>query len=279
MRLLICSLEDVASVNIRDRLFEKSDLTVRGEYDGSLVKGSGDNCVVTIREKHLFADNVDQDIADRLGIKVDEVVFLSKHRSESGIPTLTVHPIGNYNNAEFGGKRGTLVRSAPHLMTSLLRGLKVNAVGIPFQVSFETTHHGPTLKRPTLFIEIGSDKTNWENQRAAQVIAKTLLTVDVKEYPIAIGIGGGHYAPRFTEIALTKKISFGHLFPNYAMEGMTEEKFTETVVMASKASSATLAYIHKKSMPKAKANHIKEIAESCGLKVVESADLEDIQTP
>ena len=279
MRLLICSLEDVASVNIRDRLFETSDLTVRGEYDGSLVKGTGDTRIVTIREKHLFADNVDQDIADRLGIKVDEVVFLSKHRSESGIPTLTVHPIGNYNNAEFGGKRGTLVRSAPHLMTSLLRGLKVNAAGIPFQVSFETTHHGPSLKRPTLFIEIGSDKTNWENQRAAQVIAKTLLNVDVKEYPIAIGIGGGHYAPRFTEIALSKKISFGHLFPNYAMEGMTAEKFAETVTNAAKASSATLAYIHKKSMPKAKANHIKEIAESCGLKVVESADLEDLQTP
>jgi D-aminoacyl-tRNA deacylase len=187
-----------------------------------------------------------------------------------------VHPIGNYGNAEFGGKKGTLVRSSPHLMTSLLRGIKANAGELPFQVSFETTHHGPTLKKPTLFIEIGSDKTNWENQRAAQVLAKTLLEVDVHEYPIAIGIGGGHYAPRFTEIALSKKISFGHLFPNYAMEGMTEERFTETVVAAANASSATLAYIHKKSMPKAKANHIKEIVESCGLKVVESADLEDL---
>jgi D-aminoacyl-tRNA deacylase len=233
--------------------------------------------MITIREKHLFADNIDQLVMDRLHIKVDEVVFLSKHRSESGIPTLTVHPIGNYGNAEFGGRKGTLVRSAPHLMTSLLRGLKTNSAEIPFQVSFETTHHGPFLKKPTLFIEIGSDKTNWENQRAAQVIAKTLLGVDVKEYPIAIGIGGGHYAPRFTEIALTKKISFGHLFPNYAMEGMTEERFGETVVNAANASSATLAYIHKKSMPKAKANHIKEIAESCGLKVVESDDLEAIE--
>ena len=169
-----------------------------------------------------------------------------------------------------------LVRAAPHLMTSLLRGLKANAAELPFQVSFETTHHGPYLKKPTLFIEIGSDKNNWENQRAAQVIAKTLWNVDVQEYPVAIGIGGGHYAPRFTEVALTKKISFGHLFPNYAMEGMTADKFSETVVNAAKASSATLAYIHKKSMPKAKANHIKEIAESCGLKVVESDDLEAI---
>jgi D-aminoacyl-tRNA deacylase len=276
MRLFICSLEDVASVNIRDRLLEKGDFTVRGEYEGSLVKCIGDTAMITIREKHLFADNIDQHFTDRLGTKVDEVVFLSKHRSESGIPTLTVHPIGNFNNAEFGGKKGMLVRSAPHLMTSLLRGLKVNAAELPFQVSFETTHHGPFLKKPTLFIEIGSDKTNWENQRAAQVIAKTLLNVDLKEHPIAIGIGGGHYAPRFTEIALSKKISFGHLFPNYAMEGMTEERFAETLVNAANASSATLAYIHKKSMPKAKANHIREIAESCGLKVVESADLEDI---
>jgi D-aminoacyl-tRNA deacylase len=274
MRLFICSLEDVASVNIRDRLFEKGDFAVRGEYDGSLVKCIGDTAVITIRARHLFADNIDQDASGRLGIKVDEVVFLSKHKSESGIPTLTVHPIGNYNNAEFGGKKGMLVRSAPHLMTSLLRGLKVNAAELPFQISFETTHHGPSLKKPALFIEIGSDKINWENQRAAQVIAKTLLGVNVQEYPVAIGIGGGHYAPRFTEIALSKKISFGHLFPNYAMEGMTEERFSETVVNAAKASSATLAFIHKKSMPKTKANHIKEIAESCGLKVVESDDLE-----
>ena len=50
----------------------------------------------------------------------------------------------------------------------------------------------------------------------------------------------------------------------------------DALVNAANASSATLAYIHKKSMPKAKANHIREIAESCGLKVVESADLEDI---
>jgi D-aminoacyl-tRNA deacylase len=161
-------------------------------------------------------------------------------------------------------------------MTSLLRGLRNNVGELPFQVSFETTHHGPYLKRPTLFIEIGSDKNNWENQPAAQVIARSLLDVDVQEYPSAIGIGGGHYAPRFTEIALSKKISFGHLFPNYAMEGMTEDRFSETIVNAAKASCSTLAYIHKKSMPKAKANHIKEIAESCGLKVVESADLEDI---
>jgi D-aminoacyl-tRNA deacylase len=278
MRLLICSLEDPASVNIRDRLLEKGDFAVRGEYEGSLVKCIGDTALISIREKHLFADHIDQQVMDRLHIKVDEVVFLSKHRSESKIPTLTVHPIGNYGNAEFGGKKGTLVRSAPHLMTSLLRGLKANAADIPFQVSFETTHHGPFLKKPTLFIEIGSDKTNWENQRAAQVIAKTLLGVEVNEYPIAIGIGGGHYAPRFTEVALSKKISFGHLFPNYAMEGMTEERFTETIVAAANASSATLAYVHKKSMPKAKANHIKEIAESCGLKVVESDDLEAIQT-
>jgi D-aminoacyl-tRNA deacylase len=276
MRLFVCSTEDVASVNIRDRLLEQGNFIVKGEFEGSLVKCLGNVAMVTIREKHLFSDNIDQDVSDKLGIKVDEVVFLSKHRSESAIPTLTVHPIGNYGNAEFGGKKGTLVRSAPHLMTSLLRGLKNNVGELPFQVSFETTHHGPYLKRPTLFIEIGSDKTNWENQAAAQVVAKTLLEVEVQECPSAIGIGGGHYAPRFTEVALLKKISFGHLFPNYAMEGMTEERFSETIVNAAKASSSTLAYVHKKSMPKAKANHIKEIAESCGLKVIESDDLEPL---
>jgi D-tyrosyl-tRNA(Tyr) deacylase len=81
MRLFICSLEDPASVNIRDRLLEKGDFKVRGEYEGSLVKCIGETVMITIREKHLFADNIDQQVMDRLHIKVDEVVFLSRHRS------------------------------------------------------------------------------------------------------------------------------------------------------------------------------------------------------
>ena len=33
-----------------------------------------------------------------------------------------------------------------------------------------------------------------------------------------MGIGGGHYAPRFTEVSLTKRISFGHMLPVHAFD-------------------------------------------------------------
>ena len=41
--------------------------------------------------------------------KTDLIIFASKHKSESGKPTLTAHPCGNWNDkADFGGKPRTL---------------------------------------------------------------------------------------------------------------------------------------------------------------------------
>ncbi|MDD1748219.1 MAG: D-aminoacyl-tRNA deacylase, partial [Methanomassiliicoccales archaeon] len=94
------------------------------------------------------------------------MVFLSRHKAASGIPTLTAHPIGNFSKADFGGRPGTLVRSSPDMMTSTLRELQRNAAGLGFGVSFEVTHHGPYLEAPTMYIEIGSSEENWGNKDA-----------------------------------------------------------------------------------------------------------------
>jgi len=40
---------------------------------------------------HLHLDHVDRLVFQELGIAVDEVIFLSKHRAASGKPTLTMH--------------------------------------------------------------------------------------------------------------------------------------------------------------------------------------------
>jgi D-aminoacyl-tRNA deacylase len=277
MRLLVCSTEDVASKNIKARLMEEAAWTEKGEYAGSPVLRRGTDVMITIPELHLRADNIDQSAFQALGEKADTMVFLSRHRAESRIPTLTVHPIGNFGKADYGGREGTLVPAAPDLMTSLLRTLTREAKGLPFQVGLEVTHHGPYLETPTLFIEIGSSEDTWGNEDAARAVAHALLNVEVLEAPIAVGVGGGHYAPRFTEASLGKKVSFGHMIPNHVADPADDATMSRLLSMALQMSaSAKLVYIHKKSMQRSRATHLKDLVRSLGAEPVDSSDLADL---
>jgi D-aminoacyl-tRNA deacylase len=277
MRLLLCSTADEASVNIKERLLEKAKWKEIGTYHDHPVLSHGEDLLVTFPTVHLFADCIDQEVAKATGKELESVVFLSRHKAASGIPTLTVHPIGNFGKADYGGKEGTLVPSAPEMMTSTLRSMQRMAAGLPFQVSFEVTHHGPFLATPTMYIEIGSDESNWGNVEAGRVLAQALLETEVQKAPRAIGIGGGHYAPRFSESVITKKVAFGHMIPNHAFEVSDDESIKRMIHMALEGSSgAKLAYIHKKSMARSRATHLKGLVESMGAEVIDSSDLEDL---
>jgi len=277
MRLLLCSISDVASVNIRDALLDLGGWSEVGALQGHPSLARGEDLLVTIQEPHLFADNVDALVSQQFQMEVGPVVFLSRHKAASGIPTLTVHPIGNFSKADFGGRPGTLVRSSPDMMTSALRELKRNAADLGFQVSFEVTHHGPYLEAPTMYIEIGSSDENWGNKDAAKAIARTLLSTECVKAPKAIGVGGGHYAPRFSEVVATKRISFGHIIPNHFADHADDEALRSAMAMAMERSEgAKLVYIHKKSMSRSRATHLRHLVESMGAAAVESSDLEDL---
>jgi D-aminoacyl-tRNA deacylase len=275
MRLLLSSLEDIASLNIRDRLLESTTWKDIGSFQGHTAHLHGDDVLVTIGSSHLFSDDLDVQVSEGLGLPIDRALFLSRHKSASGIPTLTVHPIGNYAHAGYGGRSGELVPSDPALMTALLLKLSEKAAGLPFQVSFETTHHGPWLSVPTTYIEIGSSEATWGHIGAAQAIASAILEAEPLVGPVAIGVGGGHYAPRFSEVSLSKRICFGHMIPNHAIEKEEDPIAMERMGKAAKASKADMVYIHRKSMSRSRATQIKEIALSLGLRAVESKDLED----
>jgi len=277
MRLLLCSTADKASVNIKERLLERAEWKEAGSFEGQPVLSHGHDLLVTYPADHLYADGIDQRVAEATGHEFESVVFLSKHKAASGIATLSVHPIGNYGRADYGGKEHTLVPSAPEMMTSTLRSIQRLASGLPFQVSFEVTHHGPFLTTPTMFIEIGSDDSNYGNIEAAKALAQALMETEVKEAPHAIGIGGGHYAPRFTESVITKKVAFGHMIPNHAIEGADDAALSRSVHMALENSSgARLVYIHRKSMAGSRATHIRSIVESLGAEAIDSSDLESL---
>ena len=260
MKLVVTSSEDNASMNIRARLLELQEWKESGTFDGNPVLAVNDFVMVQVNKIHLDEDYVDDRLARSLGVRPEVVIFASRHRAESRIPTLTVHPIGNFSAAEFGGKPGTLNLSSPHLMTSALRTLSTAAHGMGFNVSFETTHHGPILNSPAFYIEIGSHEELWGREDAAEAIAKSIIDVKEEGHPVVICVGGGHYAPRFSEVALARKASIGHMAANYALESLDEPMIRQ---MAEKSANAKKVYFHKKGMPKPKYRELRERFASC----------------
>jgi len=273
VKLVVTSSEDPASMNIRARLLERSGWAERGTFEDHPVLARDEFRMIQVDRIHLEEDYVDDRASKALGEPVDVVIFASRHRAESKIPTLTVHPIGNYASAEFGGKPGTLCRTSPHLMTSALRNLASRAKGMGFNISFETTHHGPVVSSPAFYIEIGSYEELWGREDAAEAIADSILTVKEEGYRTVLGVGGGHYAPRFTEVALTRKVSLGHMAANYALEALTPEMIVQ---MSERSAGAKSVYFHKKGMAKPAYRLLRERFASCGLEEISSNDLDQL---
>ena len=203
--------------------------------------------------------------------------MMSKHSSKSGIPALTAHPIGNYHKNEFGGRERTLSPASPAPMTDALRRISEYSRREGVQKCFEVTHHGPYAEKPVFYIEIGSDETNWGNAEDARVLADVIADSepDYGALPL-VGIGGGHYAPRFTEIALRYRVSFGHMIPNYQIEGRDDEDVARMVRSACEATGTDSVYVHRKSMKGPEERRIKALIASEGFDIVSSADLEPL---
>ena len=149
MKLLAVFDEDLASKNIARSLLNKVEwvTTERGlEFNDYILKH--------YPGEHLYTENIGCD-EPWMKDSIEGVIVLSRHRSKSGDPTLTIHPTGNYGDADFGGVPNSISMSYPKMMGALLRSLKSSAKETGFKVSLEVTHHGPISDLPMLFIEIG----------------------------------------------------------------------------------------------------------------------------
>ncbi len=98
---------------------------------------------------------------------------------------------------------------------------------LDYEVSYECTHHGPSLNVPTMFIELGSSETQWKDSKAAKTVAHSAMkAIDNFSKPIdsaVIGIGGPHYNQKFTRMALAGEAFFGHMIPKYAVSIINAE--------------------------------------------------------
>ena len=233
--LIIASLIDRASVNISDKLIKQYGFEETGRtFSGKPVYKKDDLVLAYLDIDDVYAENIDKIF------QAEEVIFASRHQSESGEPTLTVHVPGNVvNKADFGGRPGSLAWAHPQRMKAALIALRQAKDEFElneYSVSLEVTHHGPTeLTIPVMFVEIGSSESQWTDEKAGYAVANAIWAGGTK--PIdsqgCVGFGGGHYATKHTKITLEEDVAVGHIFSKYAfIEGfeprLIEASFRKT---------------------------------------------------
>ncbi|MEC8721827.1 MAG: D-aminoacyl-tRNA deacylase, partial [Candidatus Thermoplasmatota archaeon] len=183
--LLVVSDLDVGSTVQGDTLLNRGGWEEKDSVDGGRVWHHSRSSVHLWwrMESHLFSDHLDETYRNSTGFEISEVLFLSRHVAASGLPSLTLHAIGVLGSeplgeaAEFGGINGQAVPPSPRF-SSLFRRLnriaKSHGLTDEFDITLETTHHGPLLLTPSLFIEIGSTAEHWGREDAANVWADVL---------------------------------------------------------------------------------------------------------
>jgi D-aminoacyl-tRNA deacylase len=254
---VINSRQDPAGVNIRRHLLELC------KSDGWSLLRSHDLVFHEVEGRLIFQDRVDE------GLSCDCIIFISRHASSHPVPALTVHVTGNYGEAELGGRARELPPAAPELMHAILQNLSRNAPE-GYRVSYEVTHHGPTeLATPSLFVEIGSTLTEWEDPDAGRAVAESILSAAITPTINFIGFGGTHYAVRQTAIAFRSRAAFGHIAPGRLAcsidAGLAE--------MMRDQSRAAAAYIDKKALSRSECSHIESILKAGGLPMLSESEI------
>ncbi len=235
MILLIASEKDVASLNIKEQVlnnypFSKTEETF--EQNPTYTADINDQKVtlVTLKEESVKAQDF---LSNFPNAKL--IVFMSRHSSQSGKPTLSVHAPGNFGEAELGGLPKILSVAPAAAMQTALKALLhyKETFCLDYEVSFECTHHGPSLNIPTMFIELGSCSLQWSDSKAAEAVAHSAILAIANFTTTAnsavLGIGGTHYNQRFTLMALVGEAIFGHMVPKYAVHLFDSEMLTQCV--------------------------------------------------
>ncbi|WP_298670356.1 D-aminoacyl-tRNA deacylase [uncultured Methanofollis sp.] len=214
----------------------------------------------------IYAEGADRDLG------ADVLVFLSRHSSTHPTPALTVHVTGNYGDPVFGGEARTLAPAAPAMMHAVLRGLARHAPP-GYRASYEATHHGPTtLSTPSLFVEIGSTETEWNDPAAADAAARAVLEAVPGDVIPLLGFGGTHYAVRQTEIALSSQGAFGHIAPSREVPALDRD----LVAAMARQTGSVAAYLDRKALAKTDTDRLQEILAGLGLPVLSEGEITDI---
>lgn len=229
MILVVASKKDAASMNIAEQVLKHYDFkgTAEAPRENSIrsteIAGK-DVKLVVLGHELTHAQNLTDLFPDP-----KLIVFISRHSSVSGTPTLSVHTPGNLGEAKLGGvPRKVSVSPATAMRNALKTMMRLKEeMQLDYEVSYECTHHGPSLDAPTMFTELGSSPKQWNDLAASQVVARAAMEA-VSQFgksPVKtmMGIGGPHYNRKFTRMALENEVAFGHMIPKYAISSLNLE--------------------------------------------------------
>lgn len=265
MVTIVVSEKDPAGMNILEQLLKEFEFKPNGKkFEGRGILQYKNFEILLTQERQVFADSVNS-------YETDLFVFASTHASKTGKPCLTVHPIGNWDKAELGGKDKTIVKTSAELLRNYLLGLKayVEENKLNYDVCLEATHHGPYLEKPTIFIELGSSEKQWSDKNAANAIAKTIVNfynppTNTEPSIVCMALGGNHYCPEFTKLVLRKNYAISHICPEYALQNLDAESLRQMVEKTVEKVDCIL--IDEKGLGKENLR-IKEILENSGMRI------------
>lgn len=178
----------------------------------------------------LILENLDDLYPD-----ASSFIFLSKHKSNSQIPTLTCHCTGNFADNPYGGKAREIAISYPCLQKGYLKAITAEKESVPeYDIIIEATHHGPTsLRKPVLFVELGSSEKQWSDDNAAGVMCDTLLDildVDIKPCDkVGIALGGSHYPTKFNKLLLESSFGLAAVASKHNLEAIDNRMLAQMI--------------------------------------------------
>jgi D-aminoacyl-tRNA deacylase len=235
MILIVASNKDTASLNIKQQIlnhysFNKTAVTFQQNPMYTADINGKNVTLVTLSLESVNAQNLPEIFPD-----AQIIVFISRHSSASGKPTLSVHTPGNFAEAGLGGLPRTVSVSPATAMRDALKAFLhyKDELSLDYEVSYECTHHGPSLNVPAMFVELGSSPAQWGDLRAAEAVAHSAMSAianfSTSANSAVLGIGGPHYNQKFTRMALAGEAVFGHMIPKYAVSIIDSEILAQCI--------------------------------------------------
>jgi D-aminoacyl-tRNA deacylase len=233
--VLVASSRNLASKTIASALIRKHGFESSGiRFGSSDLYQSGSVILATIDGEIIHPPDLDA------YFRPQAYIFLSTHRAESGIPSLTVHTTGNFTDKEVLGARPREVGAIdPDLQKNYLVALNDRRSQLEgYEITIEATHHGPTsLRRPVLFVELGSSEKQWGDAHAAEVIADALmasLASGKKWDKVALAFGGTHYPQKFNKVLLEGDSALSAVVAKHYLEWIDAEMFGQLIQRTSR---------------------------------------------
>ena len=283
---IVVSRADEASTHLGEQLRAVGEWTAH--EDGSRADGDGGGSYYTTEGFELREfDTIHIELDDPAPAfstpdNLDFIVFVSRHAGDTG-RLLTAHVTGNFGPAEYGGEPGAFARAAPGAHKAVVEALSEHAPD-NYEVGIECTHHGPTAcSTPSMFVELGSGETQWQDAEAAHAIAKAVLDLrgvaadhrpdGLKPPRHVVGFGGGHYTPRCERIATDTDWAVGHIGSDWQLDAMGDPAANRKVIDAAFAASAAELAVVDGEKPE-----LERVIDELGYRVVSETWLRTVGT-